>query len=158
MASYFPENFKIVTGSPVATTNAGIVADYVSLKNARRCIIIAELLQAVGHATALGVNEATAVAPTGAAAMTALMPNWKNTNVATTDTLTHNADAATVACSANATNQLLVMEILPERLTAGYDCIAATLTASGQATNFATITYLLETKYPSATPPSAIID
>jgi len=101
---------------------------------------------------------ATAVAPTGAAAGTAVMPVWKNADIATSDTLVKGDDAATIAATAGTTNQQLVMEILPERLPAGYDCIAATLTASSQATNFATITYLIETKYPQATPPAAITD
>jgi hypothetical protein len=158
MSALFPEKYKIVTGSPVATTNGGITGDYVSVKNARRVVIVAELLQAVSHATALGVSVATDVAASGAAAMTALMPIWKNANVATTDTLTKAADAASIAATAGTTNQLLVMEIIVERLPAGYDCIAATLSDSSQATNFATITYMIETKYPQATPPAAITD
>jgi hypothetical protein len=90
--------------------------------------------------------------------MTALMPCWKNVDVSLTDTLARQADAASVAAAATAKNQQLVMEILPERLPAGYDCIAATLSDSSQATDFATITYLIETKYPQATPPAAITD
>lgn len=158
MSALFPEKFKIVNGSPVATTNGGITGDYISVKNARRVIIIAELLQAAAHATALGVSVATNVAGTGAAAMTALMPNWKNVDVSASDTLAKQSDAASVAAANTAKNQQLVMEILPERLPAGYDCIAATLSDSSQATDFATITYLIEEKYPQATPPAAITD
>lgn len=158
MSALFCEKYKIVNGKPVTTTNGAITGDYISLKNARRVVIIAELLQAASHATALGVNVATDVAASGAAAMTAVMPVWKNANVATSDTLVKSADAATIAATAGTTNQELVMEIIPERLPAGYDCIAATLTASSEATNFATITYLIEEKYPQATPPAAITD
>lgn len=158
MSFLFPERFKIVTASPVGTTNGGIVCDYISLKNAHRVVIIAELFQDVAHATALGYNEATAVAPTGAQTGTAVMPVWKNPDVSATDTLVRGSDAATIAATASATNQLLVMELLPEKLTSGYDCIAATLSDSSQATNFATVTYLIETRYAQATPPSAITD
>jgi hypothetical protein len=158
MSALFPEKYKIVTGSPVATTNGGITGDYISVKNARRVIVIAELLQAQSHATALGYNVATAVAPTGAITGTPLMPIWKNAAILVSDTLVKSADAATIAATAGQTNQLLVMEIIPERLPAGYDCIAATLSDSSQATNFATITYLIEEKYPQATPPAAITD
>ena len=158
MSALFPEKYKIVNGTPVATTNGGITGAYVSCKNAKRIVIVAELLQAVSHATALGVSVATAVAGTGAAAMTALMPVWKNANVATNDTLVKSADAATIAATAGATNQELVMEIIPARLPDTFDCIAATLTNSSQATNFATITYYIETAYPQATPPSAVLD
>jgi hypothetical protein len=158
MSALFPEKFKIVNGSPVATTNGGITGDYISVKNARRVIILAELKQAVGHATALGVSVATAVAGTGAASMTAVMPCWKNVDVSASDELAKQTDAASVAAAATVKNQQLVMEILPERLPAGYDCIAATLSDSSQANNYATITYLIETKYPQATPPAAITD
>jgi hypothetical protein len=158
MSSLFPERYKIVCGSPVATTNGGITGDYISLKNAHRVLVVANMLQAASHATALGFSEATAVAPTGAQAGTALMPVWKCADIATTDALVRASDAASIACSAGTTNQVLVMEIIPERLTAGYDCIAATLANSGEATNFATITYIIETRYPQATPPSAIVD
>lgn len=153
-----PEQFKIVTGSPVATTNGGVTGDYISLKNAVSVTIIVELLQAVSHATELGVNEATAVAPTAAAAVTAVQKVWKNADISTTDTLTRATDAATIAATAGATNQLLVMQFDPDTLSSGCDCIAATLSDSSQATNFATITYLIETKYPQATPPAAITD
>ncbi len=153
-----PETFKIVNGTPVVTTNTGVTCDYISVKNAHKVTIIAELLQAVSHATALGYNVATAVAPTGATAGTATMPIWKNADVSSTDTLVRGTDAATVAATAGATNQTLVIEIDPARLPAGYDCIAATLSDSSQSTNYATVTYLIETRYPQATPPTAITD
>ena len=153
-----PEVFKIVNGTPVATTNGGITCDYISVKNAHKVTIIVELLQAVSHETALGINEATAVAPTGASAVTETMPIWKNADVSSTDTLVRGTDAATVSATAGATNQTLVLEVDPAKLTAGYDCIAATLSNSSQASNFATVTYLIETRYPQATPPTAITD
>ena len=158
MATHLPETHKIVCGSAVATTDGAIVGDYICLKTARKVTVIAHLLQTVGHATALGFNEATAVAPTGAQAGTAVMPVWKNTDISASDALVAGTDAATIAASSGAANQVLVMEILPERLTDGYDCVAATLTDSSQAGNFATITYLVETKYPQETPPSVITD
>ena len=135
MSMNVPEVFKIVNGTPVATTDGAIVCDYISVKNATRVTIIAELLQAVSHTTALGINEATAVAPTSAAAVTETMPIWKNADVSSTDTLVRGTDAATVVATAGATNQTLVLEVDPAILSAGYDCIAATLDNSSQATN-----------------------
>ena len=158
MAQTFVEKYKVVNGTPVATTNGGITCDYISVKNAHRVIILAELLQAVSHATALGLNEATAVAGTSASAVTATFPIWKNADVSSTDTLVRGTDAASVSATAGATNQELVIEVDPSKLTAGYDCIAATLSDSSQATNFATVTYFIETRYPQATPPAAITD
>ncbi len=153
-----PEVFKVVNGTPVATTNGGIVCDYISLKNVHRVTIIAELLQAVSHTTALGLKEATSVAGGSAAAVTAVQKIWKNADVSDTDTLVRGTDAASVLATAGATNQQLVMQFDPSTLSEGFDCIAATLDDSSEATNFASVTYLLETRYPGATPPTAITD
>jgi hypothetical protein len=158
MKTVLPEQFKIVNGTPVATTNGGITCDYISLKDAISVTIIAELLQAATHATALGVNEATTVAGGSAAAVTAVQKVWKNADVSSTDTLVAATDAATIAATAGTTNQQLVMQFDPATLSSGFDCIAATLTDSSEATNFATVTYIIETRYPQATPPTAITD
>lgn len=152
----FVEKFKVVNGTPVATTNGGITCDYISIKNCHRVTIVAELLQAVSHATALGINEATNVAGGSAAAVSAVQKVWKNADISSTDTLVRGTDAATIAATAGATNQQLVMEVDLSSLSAGNDAIAATLTDSSQATNFATVTYFCETRYPQATPPAQI--
>lgn len=153
-----PQIFKIVNGTPVVTTNAAVDCDFISLKNAHRVTIVAELLQAATHATALGIDEATTVAGGSAAAVTVVQKIWKNADVSATDTLVEGTDAATVAATAGTTNQQLVMQVDPSTLSAGFDCIRATLTASSEAANFATVTYLIENRYAQATPPSAIID
>jgi len=158
MKTVLPEKFKIVNGTPVATTNGGITCDYISLKDAISVTIVAELLQAATHATVLGVNEATAVAGTSAAAVTAVQNVWKNADVSSTDTLVKATNAASIAATAGTTNQQLVMQFDPATLSDGFDCIAATLSDSSEATNFATVTYFIETRYPQATPPTAITD
>ena len=157
MSALFPEVYKIVTGATVTTTNTGLNGAYISLKNAKRVIVIAELLQAATHATGLNIGLREKVGSGSAEASTAVMPVWKNANIATNDTLVReSSDAHTIAASAGVTNQLLVMEVLPERLKAGFTAIRGQLADSSEATNFATITYLIETAYPQATPPSAV--
>lgn len=153
-----PQDCKIVNGTPMVTTNGGVTCDYISCKNAHKVTIIATLLQAVAHATVLGVNEATAVAGTSAAAVTAVQRVWKNADVSTTDTLTRATDAASIAATATATNQILVMEFDPATLSSGFDCIAATLSDSSQATDFVNVTYIIHTRYPQDVPPAAITD
>ncbi len=153
-----PESFKIVQALAPVTTNGGKTGDYVSLKNCHKAHVVVNLTQAVGHATQLSIKEATAVAPTGAQAMTATVPIWENEDCAASDTLVKQTDAANVSVSADIKNKQIVMEIDPAKLTAGYDCIAAVLSDSSQVSNIASITYLLETRYPQATPPPAITD
>jgi len=152
------EVFKIVQGSPPVTTDGGVTGDYVSLKNAVKAAVIFNFTQAVAHATVCGINEATAVAPTGAQAMTATQKIWVNEDTAASDTLVKATDAASETLTADIKNKQVVMEIDPAKLTAGYDCIAATVSDSSQATNLVSITYLIETRYPQATPPAAITD
>jgi len=153
-----PQNLKIVNGTPVATTNGGVTCDYISCKNAHKVCILCELLQAVSHTTALGLTESTDVAGTTTATVTATCPIWKNADVSSTDTLVRGTDAASVSATAGATNQQLILEWEPAQHTSGYDCIAATLSNSSQATNFATVTYFIQERYQQATPPAAITD
>jgi len=151
-----PQNYKIVTAiNPSA--GAAVTGDYVSLKNAHKCWVV--IMSSGGNASAatFGVNEATAVAPTGAVAITALMPNWINNSTAVTDTLVKGADAATVTTDGLATPKLIVIEVDPALLSAGFDCIAVTEGASNAA-NITSAVYIIAERYQQATPPSAILD
>ena len=150
------QNLKIVAAiNPSA--GAAVTGDYVCLKNAHKCWVL--IGSSGGNATAatFGINEATAVAPTAAGASAALFPNWINNSCAVTDTLVKNADAATVTTDGLATPKLIVIEVDPALLTAGYDCIAVTEGASNAA-NITAAVYLIAERYQQATPPSAILD
>jgi hypothetical protein len=153
-----PQDMKIVSGTTPVTTNGAKVGDYISLKNCHRVFVVFKLTQAVGHATICGINRATAVAPTGATAMTETVPIWLNEDTATSDTLVRQTDAATQAVAADVLNKMVVMQIDPEALAATFDCIAGTTDNSGQATNFVDITYYAVPRYAQATPPTMITD
>jgi len=150
------ENTKVVTAiNPSA--GAAVTGDYVSLKNAHKCWIVIQSSGGNATAATFGVNEATAVAPTVAVAITALMPNWINNSTAVTDTLVKGADAATVTTDGLATPKLVVIEVDPALLSAGFDCIAVTEGASN-AGNITSAIYVIAERYQQATPPSAILD
>lgn len=155
-----PEVFKIVDATAAAvTTNGGVTADYVSLKNVHKAWIVAQFRQAVSHATAIQPTMATDVAGTGVTSITAAARWWKNANVATSDTLTEATAATSMAATAGTTHQLLVIEIDPDDFAAaGYDVLGFTVSDSSQATNFVAATYWLKTRYPQANPPAAITD
>ncbi len=155
---HLPEQFKIVTGSPVATTNGAITADYVSLKNINMAWIICECLQAVSNETVINPRRATLVDGTGSVAIPHNAPNWKNADVSLTDTLVRGSDGTTVTLTAGATNQLVVIQSDPAQMGDTFDVLGCVVDTSGQATNYMTITYLLETRYAQATPPAAITD
>ncbi len=153
-----PEQLPIVNGLHYTTTNGALTGDYISCKDALRVTIIAKLFQAATHETTLGLNEATAVAPSGATPVTAVQRIWKDADTSSSDAMVPGTDAATVSATAGTNNQILVMQFDPATLSDGFTAIAATLTASSEATNFADITYIIETRYPQATPPTAITD
>src|SRR5512138_3950400 len=91
-----PERYKIVQGTLGAvTTNGGITCDYVSLKNVRKAWIVAHFDQAAGHATGMDPRRATAVAGTGAAAITKVCRIWANEDCAASDTLVEKTAAIT---------------------------------------------------------------
>lgn len=158
MAVSLPELFKIVDASagPV-TTNGGITCDYVSLKTAHKAWIVVQLTQAVAHATQITPMRATDVAGTGAAVLTSAVRIWANEDTGASDTLVEKTAAVNYAVAADAAKKMVIFEIDPADIGA-YDVLGCTLSNSGQATNFASVSYWLQTRYPQATPPSAIID
>jgi hypothetical protein len=153
-------NFKLVQGIQPRTTNGGFTSDVVSLKNYKKATIIVELTQAVGHATAFTLNQYDAVGGTGKV-LTGDVLVWANEDTATNDTLVRKTDAKSYTVAADVKNKTIVFEVEPSialDLGNNYDCIALVVANSGQATNFASITFVLEPRYQQATPPSAIVD
>lgn len=154
-----PEQFKIVdaTAGPV-TTNGGVTCDYVSLKGVKRAWISLQFTQAVGHATTVQPQKATAVAPTGAASITAAARIWANEDTAATDTLVRKTSATSYAVTNDIKKKHVLIEIDPAEFTGAYDVLGCTVSDSSQATNFVSGLYILEMGYSQATPPSAITD
>lgn len=153
-----PEDLKIVDASagPV-TTNGGVTCDYVSLKNVKKAWIVAKFTQAAAHATGIDPKRATAVDGTGAAVLGTAVPIWSNEDTATSDTLVRQTDAVTYNVTADIKKKMVIFEIDPATI-GDYDVLGCTVDNSGEATNFVDITYYLQTRYPSDTPPAAITD
>lgn len=153
------EQFKIVdaTAGPV-TTNGGVTGDYVSLKGVKRAWISLQFTQAVGHATAIQPQKATAVAPTGAASITAAARIWSNLATATDDTLVKRTSATSYTLGAGVAKMHVLIEIDPAEFTGAYDVLGFTVSDSSQATNFVAGLFILEMGYSQATPPTAITD
>ena len=158
MSALLTQTLKVVSGLSPVTTNGAKNARYISLKNARRVIVVAEMKQDAGHETTMSITLRPLVASGSTATMTATMPVWRNVNVDDGDGLTRLTDAANVSCNDQTDDQILVMEIIPARLPADYTALRAALESSSQAGNFASITYLIETFYPQETPPTVVTD
>lgn len=154
------EHFKIVDATAGAvTTNGGVTADYVTLKNAHRAWIVVQLTQAVGHATVLSPKQASAVAGTGVKAISACRI-WANEDTAASDTLVEQTAATTYTVTNDIKKKLVVFEINPEDfdVAGGFDVLGFATSDSSQATNFVAATYWLANRYAQATPPTAITD
>jgi len=157
---FIPEDLIPVVGAAPATTNGGITASYISLKNAQKAWIVVVLKQAVGHATAITPKQATAVAGTGAKNFEKDLEIWANEDVATSDALIQKAAAKSYTVANTAKNKLVVFAIDPAKLDTanGFDCIGVSIADSGQATNLASVLYLVESRYPGATAASFATD
>ena len=156
-----PQQFKIVDASagPV-TTNGGVTCDYVSLKNVHRAWIVLKFTQAVGHATGIDPVQATVVAGTDVKAITNTCAIWANEDTAASDALVKQTDAITYNVTNDIKKKIVIIDVDPAGLDVanGFCVLGCTIDDSSQATNFVDVTYILETRYPQATPPTAITD
>lgn len=156
-----PQHLKIVdaTAGPV-TTNGGVTSDYVSLENAHKAWIVLQLTQAAGHATAIAVRQAKAVAGTGVKAITIAVPIWANEDTAASDTLVAKTAAVSYAVTNDIKKKMVIFEIHPSTLDIAndFDCLNFTVADSSQATNFVAGLFFLLERYAEATPPAAISD
>lgn len=156
-----PSEFKIVdaTAGPV-TTNGGVTGQYVSLKNAHKATLVLSFTQAVGHATAVTLKMATAVAGTGVDNVPNNGPIWANEDTAAGDALVVQTAAKAFTVGNDVKKKQVIFEIDPSALNiaGGFDVAGFTVADSSQATNFVSGVWILETRYKQATPPTAKTD
>jgi len=136
------------------------VGDYISCKNAHKvwCVILYN--QADANPITFGVNEATAVLPAGAVPIVATMPIWSNLACGTSDLLVRQANAATYASGAGIATKMIIFQVDPSILSAGFDCIAVRSDTNIAAAQYVAYFYVIEPRYaaPVAQIPSYIID
>lgn len=157
--SFMPEKYKIVSGTAgCVTTNGGVTSDIISLRDAQKVYLVAHFKQAVSHATTIQPVTGISIASC-ATSITFSARWWKNADVSSTDTLVAQTAGTSMACTAGATDQLIVVEIDPADIVAQlgtYVALGFTIATSAQATDFVSAVYYIETRYPQATPPAAI--
>ena len=154
----FPEQCKIVEAiTPQA--GAALTGDYVSLKNAHRAFVLVHINQAAANTVAITIEQASAVALTGSKAITVAVPIWANLDCAASDALVRRTDAVAYTTDAGTKHKLVVFEIDPATLDTanGFDCITVK-TGASNAANITSAVYVLDSRYPSASPPSVIVD
>ena len=151
-----PETTKIVEAiTPQA--GAAITGDYVSLKNVHMAYVIVHIAQAAVNTVAITIEQATNVAMAGTTAITVAVPIWANEDCATSDTLVRQTDAVSFTTSAAQKHKVIVFQVDPATLAAGFDCIGVK-TGASDGTNLTSAIYVLLERYQADQPPSAIID
>jgi hypothetical protein len=154
------EEFGIVQGSQPQTTNTATNSKYVSLKNAIVAFVIVQLTQAAANATQISLYQAQDVAGTGAKPLANNIPIWANEDAAASDKLVRQADGVSYAVGNDVKNKTIVFQVEANRLDInnGFTTLQARIGASGQATNFATVEFILDTKYNQAVVPSFVVN
>jgi len=159
MGFTIPENLHIVNAyGPCAGNGIGTSADWVSLKDVVRAFVLVKCAGANDTDLVIGIKEATAVAGTSAAAITATVPIYTSVGTTSADTWTKQTDAATYTVDpATVGSSIVVMQIDPSILSAGFDCLQV-YTTGGHASNFVDAMYLLEMAYKTQAGVTAITD
>lgn len=155
----FSERFKIVRIQQTVAANAFTLSDYLCMKNVKRATFIVSHAGTNDTDLTVGLDEATAVAGSTHAAVTATFPIQVDIDHGiTSDILVRQTDAASYAIDpATSGSAIVVMEWDPAKHTDGYDCIAVT-GSGGHGSNTVTVFAILEMKYQQASLPSCIID
>ena len=145
-----PERLFPVEGTTGAvTTNGGITADYISVKNAAWVDIVVHLKQVVEHATAFTPYRATAAAPTGNVVLANAVQIWYGNVTTSSNALTKQTDATSFTIGVGVTGDaIIVFSIDPATLGDTYDVLGITVADSSQATNLCSIMYYIQPKYP----------
>ena len=151
-----PGNLNIVRGLAPTAGGSDAVGDYITTKYAHRLWVVFETVQGAANTATLSIMKATAVAPTGAVAMTEPAKIYSALNCATSDVLVKRVDAASYVLDAGTADKLVVFEI-DLRALGAYTAIAAKVSASA-AGNITSVLYVIETRYGTDVQPSMIID
>lgn len=155
MPKTLPENLKLVYAYMGAADALGTSADVVSLENYHRLWIIAIHKGTSDTDLVLNVQECDDTTPTTAADMSDTFPIWENTNYSSSDTLTRITDAASYTIDpAAAGSTMVVIEVDPSKLTAGYPCVRVKGTG-GHSENTVAVLYALDPRYPGDPLPAA---
>lgn len=155
-----PEQYKIVNLYGGATNGISAGTDYICCKNAHRVTFLIYTWGSTAETFVLSLVEADDVSPTNTSAVTEVFPVWKVISTTSTDALTKvTTDIASLTIDPNGTEatMLAVIQWDPSKHIPGYDCISVWGT-TGDASDYCTITAIIEERYPQAIPPTAITD
>ena len=155
----FPEKYKIVRALSPATDAAGREGDVVSLKNANKAWIVAQITQGDANVVLLTVSQCQHVNNVGIKAITSTVPIWANLDCAASDTLVRRTDAVNYTTDAGVKHKIVVFQVDPASLDTanGFDCITITTGASNVG-NITSAVYYLDMRFQEDALPAVITD
>lgn len=154
-----PEQCKIVSLLAPATDAAGRTGAYVSMKHVLKAWIKVHIAQGNAATILLSLLQATAVAGTGSKVFANAVPIWSNLDTAASDTLVARTAAVNYTTDAGLKIKQVIFEIDPAKMdfANGFDCLGLSTGASNVA-NVTAAEVLAAIRYPSATPPTLVLD
>jgi hypothetical protein len=159
MKFHIPENAKIVSLLAPAADAAGRTGAYVSMKGYSRAFLVAYINQGAANTVALTPNQATAVAGTGAKAISATQI-WADLDTATSDALVRQTDAASYTTDAGVKIKMVIFQIDDAALdvNGGFDCLNLSTGASAAGNITSAFAILTGARFQQVTPPTAVLD
>lgn len=148
-----PFSQSVITGAAPVTTNTAITADFLNMALAIRVYVVVLLTQAVADATVITLRQAKDNTGTGLKDLANTVPVHVNEDVAASDALVKETDAISHTVDADIKKKLVVFQVEGEDMDVGNDFthLTALIGASGQATNIASVMYVVEAKEPGET-------
>ena len=140
---------SIVQAIAPATNASQLTGDYISLKNVVKCTIVVFGIWTTTDTSAITIEQSTAVANTGHTAITQVVPIHVNLDCDADDTLAAATAAVSYTTNADAETKIVVFEVTPDLLDAGYDVINVIVGASS-GSNIVSALYILDLRYSAA--------
>lgn len=160
-ALIIPEAAQCVTLLAPAADAAGRTStSAVTLKNCHMAYLVYILNQGNAATILLTPQQASAVAKTGAKALTNVVPVWSNQDEATNSTLVRGADAVNFTTSAAVTIKRVIFQIDPTKLdvAGGFDCLLCITGASNAANITSAEVWTVPLRHGGLAAPSLLTD
>ena len=152
-----PEQAVLVGVMPPAADAAGRTGDYISMKNLVRAFVVFFINQGNAAVVPCSISKATAVAPTGATAMTETARIYTSLDQTAGHQFTRQTDAAAFSTDAALKPKIVIIEVEPGRIGETYDCIAP-VTAASHAANITSALIFGVPRIAGATTPDVLTD
>jgi len=154
----FPEDFTVVNAEKPQTAASVAYGDYICCKNAERVYVYIKLAYGADDDVTITLYEATDVAGSDAAAITATHPLWTLADNTSSDVWSRGTDAATVDIdTGSATDESVMIMFDPAKFSAGFDCLCCHLSNSS-ASNLISVDYIIINKHKQDPPLTVITD